>query len=165
MSSTMKCVKTGTTNNYRDSWFAGYSGNYLTIVWVGRDDNQPMGLSGAAGALPIWKAIMSKLPNRVAEFTIPANIDWGYLGLNTGIVTKEQCPQSIKIPFMRNNMPVLAKRCSDRSWGQGELQAMDTKSSKVGGWLQRECWAFRKCYRYPSRERIARSMLDQVSLQ
>ena len=46
--------KTGTTNDYRDAWFAGYSGNYVSVVWVGRDDNKPIGLGGGTGALPIW---------------------------------------------------------------------------------------------------------------
>jgi penicillin-binding protein 1B len=53
--------KTGTTDGFRDSWFAGYSGNYVTIVWLGRDDNQPTGLSGASGAMLLWADIMEKL--------------------------------------------------------------------------------------------------------
>lgn len=53
--------KTGTTGGFRDSWFAGYSGNYVTIVWIGRDDNQPTGLSGASGAMLLWADIMEQL--------------------------------------------------------------------------------------------------------
>jgi len=53
--------KTGTTDGFRDSWFAGYSGNYVTVVWIGRDDNQPTGLSGAGGAMLLWADIMDKL--------------------------------------------------------------------------------------------------------
>lgn len=53
--------KTGTTDEFRDSWFAGYSGNYVTVVWMGRDDNQPTGLSGAGGAMLLWADIMEKL--------------------------------------------------------------------------------------------------------
>ncbi|MGA8262720.1 MAG: penicillin-binding protein 1B [Arenicellales bacterium] len=53
--------KTGTTDGFRDSWFAGYSGNYVTVVWVGRDDNKSTGLSGATGAMLLWADIMEKL--------------------------------------------------------------------------------------------------------
>ena len=52
--------KTGTSDNYRDSWFAGYDANSLAIVWIGRDDNQSHGLSGSQGALRVWNALMAK---------------------------------------------------------------------------------------------------------
>ena len=45
--------KTGTTNNLRDSWFAGYGSNLLSVVWIGRDDNKTANLTGASGALQV----------------------------------------------------------------------------------------------------------------
>jgi membrane peptidoglycan carboxypeptidase len=51
--------KTGTSGDFRDSWFAGFGGDTLAVVWVGRDDNQSTGLTGASGALPIWADIMA----------------------------------------------------------------------------------------------------------
>jgi len=53
--------KTGTTDGFRDSWFAGYAGNYVTVVWIGRDDNGKTGLSGASGAMLLWADIMERL--------------------------------------------------------------------------------------------------------
>jgi membrane carboxypeptidase/penicillin-binding protein len=50
--------KTGTTNDLRDAWFVGFTPDLLTVVWVGLDDNQPIGLSGAQAALPIWTPFM-----------------------------------------------------------------------------------------------------------
>ena len=52
--------KTGTTNDLRDAWFVGFTPELLTVVWVGFDDNQPLGLSGAQAALPIWTAFMKR---------------------------------------------------------------------------------------------------------
>src|SRR6202008_3351078 len=52
--------KTGTTNDLRDAWFVGFTPELLTVVWVGFDDNQPVGLSGAQAALPIWTPFMMR---------------------------------------------------------------------------------------------------------
>jgi len=55
--------KTGTTDDMRDSWFAGFSGDKVAVVWVGRDDYKPMGLAGGTGALRVWGDFMLALPN------------------------------------------------------------------------------------------------------
>nr|WP_300988822.1 penicillin-binding protein 1B [Thiocapsa sp.] len=55
--------KTGTTDEMRDSWYAGFSGDKVAVVWVGRDDYQPMGLAGGAGALRVWGDFMLAIPN------------------------------------------------------------------------------------------------------
>jgi penicillin-binding protein 1B len=52
--------KTGTTNDLRDAWFAGFTSDLLAVVWVGRDDNHPLGLTGAQGALPMWTEFMKR---------------------------------------------------------------------------------------------------------
>jgi penicillin-binding protein 1B len=71
--------KSGTSSDYRDSWFAGFSGSHLTVVWVGYDDDEPTGFTGSAGALPVWARIMAGLgtsswnapmPEAVAEVQI-----------------------------------------------------------------------------------------------
>ena len=50
----------GTTNDLRDAWFIGFTPELLTVVWVGFDNNQPIGLSGSQAALPIWTAFMKR---------------------------------------------------------------------------------------------------------
>ena len=64
--------KTGTTNDLRDAWFVGFTPELLTVVWVGVDDNQPLGLSGAQAALPMWiqfmtQALAGRADQRFAE--------------------------------------------------------------------------------------------------
>jgi membrane peptidoglycan carboxypeptidase len=56
-------VKTGTTNDYRDNWTIGYTPSFVVAVWVGNNDNSPMGnlASGITGAAPIWNKIMTHL--------------------------------------------------------------------------------------------------------
>ncbi|WP_462322065.1 penicillin-binding protein 1B [Halochromatium sp.] len=67
--------KTGTTNDMRDSWFAGFSGDRVLVVWVGRDDNKPMGLSGSSGALRVWGDIMAKISTEPLSDAVPDSIE------------------------------------------------------------------------------------------
>jgi penicillin-binding protein 1B len=70
--------KTGTSNDLRDSWFAGFSSELLTVTWVGRDDNKPMGLSGGSGAMVIWgDFIRSVRPQAEAPIT-PNSVKWQF---------------------------------------------------------------------------------------
>lgn len=90
--------KTGTTDEGRDAWFAGYTPDLLVVVWVGYDDNQPMGLTGAQAALPIWVDFMKEAlagrpsqdflpPAEVVEVTIdPASGELAHAGCPTRVV-------------------------------------------------------------------------------
>src|SRR5690606_12141741 len=55
--------KTGTSNDGRDSWFAGWTGDHLAVVWVGNDKNEMTGLYGATGAMRVWSGIFARLPS------------------------------------------------------------------------------------------------------
>jgi penicillin-binding protein 1B len=66
--------KSGTSSDFRDSWFAGFSGSHLAVVWVGYDDNAPTGLTGSAGALPVWAHIMAGLGTSSWEAPMPEAI-------------------------------------------------------------------------------------------
>jgi len=65
--------KTGTTNDQRDAWFAGYTPDLLCVVWVGFDDNTPIGFPGSRVALPIWVEFMkgALAGTKTRNFTVP----------------------------------------------------------------------------------------------
>ena len=64
--------KTGTTSDYRDAWFVGYTGGFVTAVWVGKDDNKPMRkVTGGAAPAAIWKAYMTQALPRLKVQPIP----------------------------------------------------------------------------------------------
>lgn len=103
--------KTGTTNDLRDSWFAGYSGNYASVVWLGQDDNRPTGLSGASGALPIWINLMSRLKLAPVSFAQPDGVVWQWVDNASGQVSAEGCADATYIPMLRNTLPTQATAC------------------------------------------------------
>ncbi|MGK2859917.1 MAG: PBP1A family penicillin-binding protein [Thermoanaerobaculia bacterium] len=86
--------KTGTTNNYRDSWFVGYSPRVLSMVWIGYDDNRTTRLTGSNGALPIWIKHMGRGVGMVpeAEFRRPGGVVAREVDPETGMLSTPQCP-------------------------------------------------------------------------
>lgn len=95
--------KTGTTNDLRDSWFAGFGSDVLSVVWVGRDDNQPAGLTGASGALQVWTDIMQELGPRPVDLTPPDGVVWQKI--LAGQRTDPDCPQASMFPFTIPHLP------------------------------------------------------------
>ena len=104
--------KTGTTDGYRDSWFAGYSGNLLTIVWVGRDDNKSSKLTGSSGAMRVWEKLMLKLDQK--QRILPENKDIIYATVDTesGLVANNKCASRISLPFVNGSQPESFAPCS-----------------------------------------------------
>jgi len=99
--------KTGTTNDLRDAWFAGFTPELLTVVWVGFDDNQPVGLSGAQAALPIWTEFMMRALAGHASlpFDVPDDIEFVDIDANTGKLATPGCPKVISEAFIRGTEP------------------------------------------------------------
>lgn len=83
--------KTGTSDEFRDSWFAGFTGEHVMVVWVGYDDNRSTGLTGAGGALKIWAAIMNDTASASYAPTLPANLEQKWIDYGTGFLTKGHC--------------------------------------------------------------------------
>jgi penicillin-binding protein 1B len=96
--------KTGTTDNLRDSWFAGFSGMHVAVAWVGHDDNTPSGLTGATGALGVWAATMAEIDTTPLQPQPTEDINWYYADIAAGSILNENCDtnEATLLPFMRN---------------------------------------------------------------
>ncbi|MEM7193587.1 MAG: penicillin-binding protein 1B [Pseudomonadota bacterium] len=104
--------KTGTTDNYRDSWFAGYSGNILTVVWVGRDDNKPTGLTGSSGALRVWTEIMKTINLEPNHWIDSERIRFLSVDSQTGLRAGGACEAPANIPFVNGYQPTQSAPCA-----------------------------------------------------
>src|SRR2546426_856470 len=102
--------KTGTTNDLRDAWFVGFTPELLTVVWVGFDDNQPVGLSGAQAALPIWTQFMMRaLAGRASvPFDTPEGVSFVDIDPDTGKLALPLCPRVFREAFLAGTEPVQA---------------------------------------------------------
>jgi penicillin-binding protein 1B len=106
--STDAAGKTGTTNDLRDAWFAGYTPDLLTVVWVGFDDNTPVGLSGTRAAMPIWVDFMNAAlaGTKSPPFAPPSeNIVFVEIDKETGLVATPMCPTALLEAFIIGTEP------------------------------------------------------------
>ena len=100
--------KTGTTNDLRDAWFVGFTPELLTVVWVGLDDNQALGLSGSQAALPIWTQFMSRALAGHANqaFDVPPGIVFADIDRDTGKLASPTCPRIFREAFLPGTEPL-----------------------------------------------------------
>lgn len=103
--------KTGTTDDLRDSWFAGFDGRRTAVVWVGRDDNRSGHLSGSAGALRVWADMMRRIPAVPRRTTAPAGIEWARVDPEAGRSLPPHCAGAPRLPFIQGSVPRRASRC------------------------------------------------------
>jgi penicillin-binding protein 1B len=100
--------KSGTTNDLRDAWFVGFTPELLTVVWVGLDDNQPVGLSGTQAALPIWtefmKSALAGRPN--VSFEAPEGVSFAEIDRDTGKLALPGCPRTYNESFISGTEPL-----------------------------------------------------------
>ncbi|BCA54700.1 putative Penicillin-binding protein 1B [Nitrospira sp. KM1] len=98
--------KTGTTDGYRDSWFVGYSSEFVVGVWVGFDDEQALRLTGAQAALPIWMEVARKvIPSRSQVFHAPSGVVTKSVDPKTGQLATSQCPEQVAEVFIEGTEP------------------------------------------------------------
>jgi penicillin-binding protein 1B len=105
--------KTGTTNDLRDSWFAGFGSEYVGIVWMGSDDNKVTGLTGASGALQVWADIMSRINLSRGEQPAPMDIEMVRIDRSTGLRADNGCDDSARLlPFISGTAPTEDALCA-----------------------------------------------------
>ncbi|MBI4695409.1 MAG: penicillin-binding protein 1B [Gammaproteobacteria bacterium] len=100
--------KTGTSDDARDSWFAGFGGNYLAIVWIGRDDNKPAGLTGATGALRVWTEMMRKIGLAPLNMDPPPAVDMRWVAADGSGLVAQDCPGAVRVPVNVDSPPLTA---------------------------------------------------------
>ena len=109
--------KTGTTNDGRDSWFAGFAGDLLAVTWIGRDDNGGTGLTGSTGALRLWAHFMAASSERSLGYRMPDGIGVHWVDETNGQLTGKGCPNARLLPFIHGSEPSQRTNCSDRKSG------------------------------------------------
>ena len=103
--------KTGTSDLQRDSWFAGFAGNRLAVVWLGLDNNDPVPFTGSSGALRAWTDYM--VHETLDPFIAPApeEIEYLWIDQETGLLADAQCPGAQQLPFIIGNSPTEQANC------------------------------------------------------
>jgi penicillin-binding protein 1B len=104
--------KTGTTDEQRDAWFAGFTGDRLAIVWIGYDDNRAARLSGAAAALPLWGELMASLKSEPLAPSRPEGIEIVLIDPQSGLRADGFCPGALELPFAQGSAPVERAPCA-----------------------------------------------------
>jgi penicillin-binding protein 1B len=103
--------KTGTTNDRRDAWFVGYTGDWLGVVWAGRDDNRPAGVGGASTALPVWAELFEALSLRPVRSGWPETVEWYWIDWPEPLLADEDCAGAVAIPFIAGSEPDALSDC------------------------------------------------------
>jgi penicillin-binding protein 1B len=122
----------GKTGTSRDGWFAGYTSNLLTVVWVGFDDNRDLGLTGGATVAPVWADFMlraSALPayRDVKDFTMPDGVQSVLIDPESTELATPNCPTTREEVYIAGSAPT--QFC--------ELHGGSAAAASSGSWLSR----------------------------
>jgi penicillin-binding protein 1B len=121
--------KTGTSNEQRDSWFAGFAANRLAVVWLGRDDNQPLPFTGSGGALRVWRQYMASAPLESFSPAKPNGVEYVWIDPVSGKLSSAGCEGAQQIPFINGTAPTEHAACYTETPTNSEASPVD--------WLKR----------------------------
>ena len=129
--------KTGTSNDSRDSWFAGFTGSHLAVVWVGNDQNAMTGLFGATGAMRVWAGIFRKLPSTPLKVS-SEGMDWAWVSPSQLASVDASCPGARRFAFVHGFAPAGPSSCDaaanpgdDQGWVR--MPNADDTNPELGG--------------------------------
>ena len=110
--------KTGTSDDQRDSWFVGFAGEILVLVWLGFDDNRQTPLTGRTGAFQVWKNFINDInPIKAATTSLP-RIEYVWTDMKDGLLSGEKCKNSLLVPFIKGTepktIPDVRRKCSTK---------------------------------------------------
>jgi penicillin-binding protein 1B len=103
--------KTGTSNDMRDSWFAGFTADRLAVFWMGRDDNKPTGLFGATGGLRAWQDLFRHLPTRPLSAAPGEGLEMAWINPTDGKPTQPECEGARQFPVVAGSLPAETEGC------------------------------------------------------
>jgi penicillin-binding protein 1B len=104
--------KSGTSSDYRDSWFAGFSGSHLAVVWIGHDDDTSTGLTGSSGSLAVWSRVMKALGTTSWSAPMPDSLEEAWIEYPTGLAAKPGCGEEIiSVPLPKETELPFAPGC------------------------------------------------------
>jgi penicillin-binding protein 1B len=126
--------KTGTTNDGRDAWFVGYTPTLLALVWVGFDNGEPHGLSGADAALPIWADFMRQAieTSPRLDFPVPAGVTIATIDVTNGRLATRYCPVVGREVFLAGTEPAVCDEHGDLS------EQLSDWWRRLRDWLRRQ---------------------------
>ncbi|HET7199506.1 MAG TPA: penicillin-binding protein 1B, partial [Burkholderiales bacterium] len=104
--------KTGTTDEQRDAWFAGFTGDKLAVVWIGYDDNRAAKLLGASAALPVWGELMASLDPEPLALPKPDDIENVLIDPASGLLADSGCDGALELPFVQGSAPMGRAPCA-----------------------------------------------------
>ncbi|MCL1076659.1 penicillin-binding protein 1B [Parashewanella spongiae] len=110
--------KTGTSNNNRDSWFAGFDERNVAAIWVGKDDNSKTHLYGSSGAMAIYQNFLKNRAPISLRLSPPSNITTGYFDKTNGDAKQASCESVVSLPAVKQSYRPVENCGKPLSWWQ-----------------------------------------------